>query len=91
LYNYIKELLRSDPISLLPQKVLTILGKIIKIVKKMREVNMEATATEIKNKFGKFSDIARNEPVIVKMLIGVKRQQELRQMDMLDRNNQWLS
>ncbi|MBW2081408.1 MAG: hypothetical protein JRI27_10680 [Deltaproteobacteria bacterium] len=52
---------------------------------------MEATATEIKNKFGKFSDIARNEPVIVKMLIGVKRQQELRQMDMLDRNNQWLS
>lgn len=31
----------------------------------MREVNMEATATEVKNKFGKFSDIARNEPVIV--------------------------
>ncbi|MEA3360752.1 MAG: type II toxin-antitoxin system prevent-host-death family antitoxin [Thermodesulfobacteriota bacterium] len=26
---------------------------------------MEATATEVKNKFGKFSDIARNEPVIV--------------------------
>ncbi|MBW2630917.1 MAG: type II toxin-antitoxin system prevent-host-death family antitoxin [Deltaproteobacteria bacterium] len=37
----------------------------IKIAKKMREVNMEATATEVKNKFGKFSDIARNEPVIV--------------------------
>jgi antitoxin Phd len=27
---------------------------------------MEVTATEVKNKFGKFSDIARNEPVIVK-------------------------
>ncbi len=26
---------------------------------------MEATATEVKNKFGKFSDIARSEPVIV--------------------------
>ena len=26
---------------------------------------MEATATEVKNKFGKFSDIARKEPVIV--------------------------
>ncbi len=26
---------------------------------------MEATATEVKNKFGKFSDIARNEPIIV--------------------------
>jgi prevent-host-death family protein len=26
---------------------------------------MKATATEVKNKFGKFSDIARNEPVIV--------------------------
>ena len=26
---------------------------------------MEATSTEVKNKFGKFSDIARNEPVIV--------------------------
>ena len=26
---------------------------------------MEATATEVKNKFGKFSDIARTEPVIV--------------------------
>jgi len=26
---------------------------------------MQATATEVKNKFGKFSDIARNEPVIV--------------------------
>jgi len=26
---------------------------------------VEATATEVKNKFGKFSDIARNEPVIV--------------------------
>ncbi len=26
---------------------------------------MEATATEVKNKFGKFSDIARNEPDIV--------------------------
>ena len=26
---------------------------------------MEATATELKNQFGKFSDIARNEPVIV--------------------------
>jgi PHD/YefM family antitoxin component YafN of YafNO toxin-antitoxin module len=26
---------------------------------------MEATATEVKCKFGKFSDIARNEPVIV--------------------------
>jgi len=31
----------------------------------MREVSMEATATEVKNKFGMFSDIARNEPVIV--------------------------
>jgi len=31
----------------------------------MREANMEATATEVKNKFGKFSDIARSEPVIV--------------------------
>jgi len=26
---------------------------------------MEVSATEVKNKFGKFSDIARNEPVIV--------------------------
>jgi len=26
---------------------------------------MKATATEVKNKFGKFSDIARNEPVVV--------------------------
>jgi len=26
---------------------------------------MKATATEVKNKFGKFSDIARSEPVIV--------------------------
>lgn len=26
---------------------------------------MKATATEVKNKFGEFSDIARNEPVIV--------------------------
>jgi PHD/YefM family antitoxin component YafN of YafNO toxin-antitoxin module len=31
----------------------------------MREVGMEATATEVKKRFGKFSDIARNEPVIV--------------------------
>ena len=29
------------------------------------EVTVEASATEVKNKFGKFSDIARNEPVIV--------------------------
>ena len=29
------------------------------------EINMEATATEVKNKFGKYSDIARKEPVIV--------------------------
>jgi PHD/YefM family antitoxin component YafN of YafNO toxin-antitoxin module len=26
---------------------------------------MQASATEVKNKFGKFSDIARTEPVIV--------------------------
>ncbi len=26
---------------------------------------MQASATDVKNKFGKFSDIARNEPVIV--------------------------
>ncbi|MDO9579736.1 MAG: type II toxin-antitoxin system prevent-host-death family antitoxin [Bacteroidales bacterium] len=44
---------------------MTILGEMIKIVKKMRGVNIEATATEVNNKFGKFSDIARNEPVIV--------------------------
>ena len=31
----------------------------------MKEDNMEAKATEVKNKFGKFSDIARHEPVIV--------------------------
>jgi len=31
----------------------------------MKGGKMEATATEVKNKFGKFSDIARNEPVIV--------------------------
>gem|GEM_PF-217634 len=51
----------TSPIS----SVLTILGKMIKIDKKDEGVNMKATATEVKNKFGKFSDIARNEPVIV--------------------------
>jgi len=29
---------------------------------------MKATATEVKNKFGEFSDIARNEPVIVEKM-----------------------
>lgn len=31
----------------------------------IKEVGMEATATEVKNSFGKFSDIAKKEPVIV--------------------------
>ena len=31
----------------------------------IKGVNMEATATEVKNKFGKYSDIARKKPVIV--------------------------
>ena len=35
------------------------------MVKKQMGVTVEASATEVKNQFGKFSDIARNEPVIV--------------------------
>ena len=49
---------------------------------------MEATATEVKNKFGKFSDIARKEPVIVEktgrksiVLIAFEEYERLTQME----------
>ncbi|MCD4754324.1 MAG: type II toxin-antitoxin system prevent-host-death family antitoxin [Deltaproteobacteria bacterium] len=49
---------------------------------------MEVTATEVKNKFGKFSDIARNEPVIVEkmgrktiVLIGFEEYERLTQTE----------
>jgi len=54
----------------------------------MREVSMEATATEVKNKFGKYSDIARKEPVIVEktgrksiVLIAFEEYERLVQME----------
>jgi len=49
---------------------------------------MEATATEVKNKFGKYSDIARKEPVIVEktgrksiVLIAFEEYERLVQME----------
>ena len=49
---------------------------------------MEATATEVKNKFGKYSDIARKEPVFVEktgrksiVLIAFEEYERLVQME----------
>ena len=51
----------------LPTNLLTILAKmVIVILRQFKEGNMQVTATELKNRLGRYLDAAETDPVFVK-------------------------